>query len=146
MKRQYYTELDCKTHLIVSITYALYNVNVERHVKQYSSNNMEIPFISIGIGGEKTNTSGETNDQLKITVKRDIAGTRLMSARACPHADRPTHCTSRALAAPRFPTVQLSSEDASYQRGGYCRSLGNVESMYWQERLTHSAFFSHTIC
>jgi hypothetical protein len=35
-----------------------------------------------------------------------IAGTRLMSARACPLADGPTHCISRALAAPRSPTVQ----------------------------------------
>jgi hypothetical protein len=52
--RQYYTELDCKTHLTVSIMYTLYNVNVERHVKQYFSNNVEIPFISIGIRGKKT--------------------------------------------------------------------------------------------
>jgi hypothetical protein len=40
----------------------------------------------------------------------------------------------------------LISEDVSYQcyqRGGYCRSLGNVEAMYWQERLTHSAFSDH---
>jgi hypothetical protein len=54
MKRQYYTELDCKTQLTISIMYTLYNVNVERHVKQYFSNNVEIPFISIGIGGKKT--------------------------------------------------------------------------------------------
>ena len=53
MKRQYYTELDCKTHLTVSIMYTLYNVNVERHVKHNFSNNVEIPFISIGIGGKK---------------------------------------------------------------------------------------------
>jgi hypothetical protein len=45
--------------------YTLYNVNVERHVKQYFSNNVEIPFISIGIGGKKNPfTSGETNDLL----------------------------------------------------------------------------------
>lgn len=29
-----------------------------------------------------------------------IAGARMMSARACPHAVGPTHCISRALAAP----------------------------------------------
>jgi hypothetical protein len=52
MKRQYYTELDCKTQLTISIMYTLYNVNVERHVKQYFSNNVEIPFIGIGIGGK----------------------------------------------------------------------------------------------
>jgi hypothetical protein len=51
--------------------YTLYNVNVERHVKHNFSNNVEIPFISIGIGGKKNPfTSGETNDPLKITVKR----------------------------------------------------------------------------
>lgn len=72
-----------------------------------------------------------------------------MSARASSHIDGPTHCISRALAAPRSQAVQPDLERCQLpvlQRKGYCWSLGNVDAVYWQERLTDSALFLHKIC
>ena len=67
-----------------------------------------------------------------------VVGTRLMSARACPRAGGPTHCISRAFAAPRSSTIMPRMLDPSYHvlsRGGIVEVLNSVEAMYWQKDL-----------